>query len=140
MFVLALFSCNTKSSNDFALCWGSVYPYYNPDLKYEGDFYAIKEHFTTNFQKVNSQPNHGVVRIRFQVNCKGQAGNYQIETYNYNFQKDSVHAAITEQLLSLTQQLQAWIPAKNKEGEEVNSHKFFAFHIKNGELIDIMPK
>ena len=47
---------------------------------------------------------------------------------------------ITKQLLNISKTLDDWIPAYDEDGNSVNSHKFFAFKIVNGKLIDILPK
>lgn len=135
---VGLFSCN--NSDEFELCSTSLHPYYYPELKYEGDFYAIKEHFKEYYQPVLASDNSGMVRIRFQVNCKGESGNFSVDTYNSNFEEIEVNKEIVTQLVELTRALKGWIPAKNEDGEPVNSHKFFAIRIENGNLMEIMPK
>jgi len=135
---VGLFSCN--NSDEFELCNTSLHPYYYPELKYEGDFYAIKKHFKEYYQPVLASDNSGIIRIRFQVNCKGESGNYNIETYDFNFKITQINKEITTQLLELTKSLDGWIPARNDDGKRVNSHKFLAFKVENGNLIEIMPK
>lgn len=141
LFIILSFAC-TGNQQNFELCgMGKLHPYYYPVLKYKGDFYAIKQHF---YQNYKVPPTHvrdtGIVKIRFHINCKGQAGNYLVETYNLAYVLTTIDPAITNQLLSLTQKLQDWIPAVDEEGDAVNSHKFLAFKIEKGQLIDILPK
>jgi hypothetical protein len=52
----------------------------------------------------------------------------------------AINTQITAQLLELTKGLKYWIPAKDDDEKIVNSHKFFAFKIVNGQLVDILPK
>ncbi len=137
--ICLLISCNPESAN-FELCKGRLYPYYYPKLNYDGGFYAIKDHFYTNYKEVNSEGNNGIVRIRFHVNCNGETGEYKIETYGLDYNSNEMDSQIVKQLLELTQMLKDWIPAKDETGNAVNSHKFFAFKIKNGQLTDILPK
>jgi hypothetical protein len=143
IYILVLFitilGCDSNSG-DFELCDASLHPYYYPELKYEGEFYAIKEHFYGRYQSVENGSNTGIVRIRFQVNCTGETGRYNMETYDNNYRKIDIESEITNQLMQLTQELDGWIPGKNDEGETVNSHKFFAFKITEGKLVDILPK
>lgn len=134
-----LISCNSNP-DQFDLCGGQLYPYYHPQLNYKGSFYAIKEHFYTNYKSVNSSKNNGIVKIRFHVNCKGEAGNFKLETYSLDYNSIEMNNQITKQLLDLSQMLEDWIPATDENGNTVNSHKFFAFKIINGELTDILPK
>tara|TARA_B100000809_G_scaffold222378_1_gene231305 strand:+ start:5064 stop:5504 length:441 start_codon:yes stop_codon:yes gene_type:complete len=132
-------SCNSESTK-FELCGGGLYPYYHPQLNYEGSFYAIKEHFYTNYKAVDSGSNNGIVKIRFHVNCNGETGNFKTETYGFDYNSNEMDSQITQQLLALTQELENWIPAKDENGEALNSHKFFAFKIRDGQLTDILPK
>mgnify|MGYP000854727886 FL=1 len=132
-------ACNT-SSNEFDLCSGKLHPYYYPELKYKGDFYAVKQHYYDNYKQVKSIQNSGIVRIQFHVNCRGETGNYKVETYSFDYLKTELDLRISKQLVQLTKSLTNWIPAENEDGETVNSHKFFAFKIKKGQLIDVLPK
>ena len=132
-------SCNS-GNNDFKLCLGIKHPYYSPTLEYTGGFYAIKKNFYSNYKNVKSLNDSGIVKIRFQINCSGKSGNYSIETYSLDYKRNIIDAKIKGQLLSLTKDLTKWIPAHNENGENVNSHKFFAFKIIDGSLKDILPK
>lgn len=140
-FLILVFcwACNS-TTNEFDLCSGKLHPYYYPELTYTGDFYAIKKHYYTNYKEVNAPNNNGIVKIRFHINCKGESGNYKVESYSFDYATTEIDSNITEQLIQLTKSLTEWIPAQNEDGDAVNSHKFFAFKIKNGQLIDILPK
>ena len=134
-----LLSCNSNKS-EFKLCSGSKRPYYYPTLKYEGNFYKIKNHFFNNYKTIQFPNSNGIVKIRFNINCKGETGNFFIDTYSLDYKNKTINKEITEQLLNLTKDLKDWVPARNDEGEMINSHKFFAFKIIEGKLIDILPK
>jgi len=134
-----LVNCNS-SKKDFKLCSGNTRPYYYPALEYKEGFYKIKKYLYDNYHKVESFNNSGIVKIRFHVNCKGQPGNYTLETYSLDYKNMIVDSVITNQLLKLTKDLKEWIPALDEDGNFVNSHKFFAFKLVDGELKDILPK
>lgn len=138
VFIL-IFGCNSNEK-DFKLCSGSKYPYYYPFLKYEGGFYEVKRHFYDNYKPIKGEKNTGIVRIQFQVNCNGITGNFKVETYDLDYNNATLNASIIEQLLQLTMSLKKWTPAVTDDGEIVDSHKFFAFKLIDGELKDIMPK
>ena len=139
-FIFLLTACNS-TKNDFELCSNNKYPYYHPTLDYEGDFYEIKSHFYKNYHKNSEQNNTGIVRIQFQVNCLGDTGNFKMETYSLEYKKTTIiNEKVTQDLLQLTKGLKKWIPAINENGENIDSHKFFAFKLIDGELIDILPK
>ena len=137
--VLCFIGCNS-SVNDFELCGGGLQPYYRTGLSYEGSFYAVKEHFKTNYKAVNIGENSGIVKVQFHVNCKGETGNYKVETYGFDYELIEMSNEITNQFLELTKGLNEWIPGKNEEGEFVDSHKFFAFKIVEGQMTEILPK
>jgi len=139
LIICSLIGCYSESPN-FELCGGGLHPYYHPQLNYQGSFFAIKNHFYKGYKEVNSENNDGIVRIRFHVNCKGQTGNFTWDTYSLDYDSIKLDDRITDQLLALTQQLDKWIPAKDEDGSALNSHKFFAFKISDGQLIDILPK
>ncbi len=136
-FLLA--ACNSSNS-DFQLCSSEKYPYYYPTLYYEGDFYEIKKHFYDNYKNIQSDKSTGIVRIQFQVNCSGEAGNYKIATYSLDYEYETINQKIIDQLLRLTKGLKNWIPAIDDDGESIDSHKFLAFKVADGRLIDILPK
>lgn len=133
-------SCS-RSADDFDLCGiGFMQPYYFTSLEYEGGFYAIKEKYHQQYQAIKEGNNSGVVKILFYVNCRGEAGEYKMETYDFNYQKTDLNPNLTSQLMSITKQLNQWIPGKDEGGNTVNSLKFLAFRIVNGEITEIMPK
>lgn len=140
-FIIFFFiiSCNSNSK-DFKLCKGKLHPYYYPELEYSGGFYAIKEHFYSNYNQVKSLKNTGIVKIRFHINCYGESGDYRLEAYSLDYKNIELDIKITQQLVQLTKNLTEWIPAQDEDGNAINSHKFFAFRIIEGELIDILPK
>lgn len=138
-FFLVFSSCG-PSTNGFKLCSHKKYPYYHPALTYKGGFYAIKEFFLENYEIVNEGVNTGIVRVQFEVNCLGETGNYEIANYSLEYKKIELTGNINNQLIRLTRELRDWIPAKNEFGENIDSHKFFAFKLVNGNLVDILPK
>ena len=137
--MVVLYGCSSANS-DFELCDGNLYPYYYPELKYKGEFYAIKRSFYDQYKIIESANNSGIVRIQFHVNCKGVSGNFEVETYDLTYRKNTIDNQIVAQLLQLSKELNGWVPGVNEDGETINSHKFLAFRIVNGELIDILPK
>ncbi|WP_024741906.1 hypothetical protein [Tenacibaculum maritimum] len=136
---ICLFSC--KNSNEkIELYSGKKWPYYYPTLEYKGGFYEIKKHYFNNYRTIVSPNNSGIVKIRFNINCKGISGNFHLETYSLEYKNTVISKKITDQLFFLTKSLNNWIPGRDEDGETVNSHKFLAFRIVNGKLIDILPK
>lgn len=139
VFIVLCFSCNSNIES-FDLCTNTTKPYYYPSLKYKGDFYEIKTHYYTNFIPTTNGYT-GFVKISFQVNCRGETGNYTMDRYTLDYKRNPLGAKVSEQFLHLTKELKDWIPARDEEtGEQIDSHKFFMFKLKNGELVDVLPK
>jgi hypothetical protein len=149
IFILTCLFLNTllfsqEKDTSFKLCNDeSVYPYYYPELKYKGDFWEIKQHYqstypTTKFQVLKN--NSGIVTVQFKVNCKGQTGDFKILQCDSDYHPITLNKEITDYLMTKTKELKDWIPPKDEEGNIVNSHKFFSFRIKEGILLEILPK
>jgi hypothetical protein len=133
-----------QTDSSFSLCGtGRKNPYYYPQLRYRGEFRELKAYFYQYFAEENFKNlsnNSGIVRIQFQVNCNGTSGNFSIKNCDFKYKVCEINESISSKLLNLTKSLNGWIPAKDEKGNYINSHKFFAFKIKDGQLIDILPK
>ena len=131
-------------TDSFKLCDKvGVWPYYNPDLTYKGGFWEVKqvyqaEYPLATFQKLRN--NSGIITIQFLVNCKGETGYFKIQQCDLNYQPTTLNQSIVDYFLSKTKTLKNWEPAKGEKGNVVNSHKFFSFRLKNGQLLEILPK
>ena len=120
-----------------------TFPYYNPELTYKGGFWEIKKHFKSTYpvKKFSiCKMNTGIITIQFKVNCKGEAGEFKLKQCDLNYKPVILSKMITDYFLNQTKLLKNWIPAKDEEGNSVNSHKFFSFKIVSGHLIEILPK
>ena len=128
----------------FSLCDdGKTYPYYYPELEYKGGFWEIKQHFVMDypmeqFQALNN--NTGILTVKFNVNCKGETGDFSLQFCDFNYHAIKINQEIIDYLLNKTKTLDNWIPGQDEEGNVVNSHKFFSFRIKEGVLLEILPK
>jgi len=137
--VIIFFSCSSNSNSEFELCSGDKRPYYYPALEYKGGFYKVKKYFFDNYKSSKKINYSGIVKIRFDVNCKGETGNFIMSNYTLDYKDTVVDGEFTEQLLYLTKSLRDWVPA-HEQGKPINSYKFFAFKLMKGKLIDILPK
>jgi hypothetical protein len=135
-----LFSCNSKSG-ELELCGiGILKPYYLTGLDYKGGMFAIKEKYKNEYIPVKKGVNSGIVKIRFDVNCLGETGNFEFETYNLKYESTTLNDSIVNQTISIAKNLGNWIPGTNDENETINSFKFIAIKINNGEIKEILPK
>ena len=138
--IITFFSCNRKSG-ELALCGlGILKPYYLTGLDYEGGMFAIKEKYKTEYITVKEGQNSGIVKIRFDVNCKGETGNFEFETYNLKYQATIMNDSIVNQTVLIARKLNNWIPGTNAVNENINSFKFIAIKVINGEIKEILPK
>ena len=139
--------CSTflfSQETEFKLCEQvETYPYYFNKVTYKGGFWIIKQHYITKYPKNSFQKlknNSGIVTIQFKVNCKGQAGDFIIKQCDLNYKPIILDEEITTHFIEETQNLKDWIPGKDEDGNNVNSYKFFSFRIKEGVLLEILPK
>jgi len=140
LFTFALLSCNRKSG-ELDLCGiGVLQPYYFTGLTYKGGTYAIKEQFRTKFTPVLNGENSGIIKIRFDVNCLGETGNFEVNQFSLNYQAITLNDSVSSQLLSIAKQLDGWIPGKNEDNEPVNSFKFLAIKLVDGQITEVLPK
>jgi len=144
ILVLSFSLFSQEKEENFTLCDSiGLWPYYNPTLKYQGGFWEIKQQFKTTCPTnkfKNLKNNTGIVTIQFKVNCKGEIGNFKLQQCDLNYQPTLLDKKITTYLLSQTKQLKNWIPAIDEDGNTVNSHKFLSFKLKEGVLLEILPK
>ncbi len=142
-FLLCSFYVKAQEIKDFKPCGnGYYYPYYNNRISYTPDFYIVKKYFKENYKETkykNISNNTGMIHIVFNVNCKGETGNYSIETFDYDYKYCMINEIIKSEFLKLTQELKIW-NVINESAEIQNFHKYFIFKIKNGKLTEILLK
>ena len=138
--VITFFSCNSKSG-ELDLCGlGILKPYYLTGLDYKGGMFAIKEKYKKEYINVKKGHNSGIVKIRFDVNCLGETGNFEFETYTLNYESTTINDSIVNQIVLIARKLNNWIPGTNDDNENINSFKFIAVKVINGEIKEILPK
>jgi hypothetical protein len=148
IFICAFFCANLLFSQEkdvsFVLCGDSLcWPYYNPDITIRGDFWEVKKHYNSAYPKDQFKAlknNTGIITVTFKVNCKGETGDFSIQQCDFSYQPTIMAKQISDYFLEKSKTLTGWVPGKNEEGIIVNHHKFFSFRIKEGELIQILPK
>lgn len=144
LILFPLGSVCAQNVDEFNLCGeGKMYPYYYPELKYEGDFLAITNHFETNYDSgafKDIEEATGILTIQFQVNCNGETGNYKVKMVDLDFKETEMNKKLIQHILELSKELNQWIPAKNDNDETINSHKFLSFRIEAGKITEIYPK
>jgi len=137
LILTTLIACN---NSEFELCGlGITKPYYYTGLSYKGGVYEIETQVSQAFEKVKTNST-GIAKIRFKINCKGNIGDLEYEEYDLNYMKtnlnDSIEILLTQSITNLTD----WIPGKNSDNQNINSHSFLSFRIIEGEITEILPK
>lgn len=142
MLSTVLFSQNDEI--DFELCKETkTYPYYSSKPIYKKGFWELKQSFISAYPKATFKTlknNSGIITIQFKVNCKGETGAFELIQCDLNYNPTVLNEKITSFFLNQTQQLKNWEPGNDEEGNAVNSYKFYSFKIKEGVLIEILPK
>lgn len=130
----------TDDSN-FTLCnekGTKQYHNLNSELQYEGENYELNKIFFNQYKPSDKAKDSGMVRIRFLVNCKGQAGRFRMISSGYDYKEKQFDKAITDQLMSITKGLNGWkILSDNSVPKDY--YQYLIFKITDGQLKEIMP-
>ncbi len=110
---------------------------FSEGFKYEGEKSALEEEVFGAFVPIETSQS-GLIRIRFVVNCNGEAGRFRLTQSDQNYKETVFDSEITDQLMSITKSLKGW--AKLPTGEDPQDYYLYLiFKIENGSLIEIMP-
>jgi len=131
-----------KDETDFELCDGdeSVYQYFHfgEGPVYNGEKPKIFTHFESKYKPILGDEESGFIRIRFIVNCEGQAGRFRVLESDENYQEKEFNTTIVSQLLNLTKEIDQWEVFYRNE-KPVDYYMYLIFKVKNGQLIEILP-
>ncbi len=67
-------------------------------------------------------------------------GNFEFETYNLNYELTTINDSIVNQTVLIARKLNDWTSGTNDDNENINSFKFLAIKVINGEIKEILPK
>lgn len=124
----------------FRVCGGGeIYHYYSfgKCVQFKGEKPAIVDYFKKNF-KGQFKGENGYVTIRFVVNCDGYSGRFRMQQMDFDFQPKTFSKGLTTQLLTLTTNLQGWIPAMY-EDRTYDYYQYLSFKIEDGIITEILP-
>jgi len=126
---------------NFYLCSEKEIVQYHNDgngLEYKGEKFALQAEILSKFKSVLDTSQNGLIRIRFIVNCKGETDRFRVISMDESYNEKQFNNKITDQLLSICKELQAWMP-KKMDGKEVDYYQYLIFKFKDGNLIEILP-
>ncbi len=134
---------DAKTDNpNFKLCFPQyIFQYFNDDNeleKFKGEKLRLDKIFFDQYKNQNIKNQSGLIRIRFVVNCKGEADRFRLLEMDQNYNPFTFDKKISEQLLSITKKIEDWHP-KSIEGHSVDYYQYLIFKIENGNLIEILP-
>ena len=125
---------------DFQICHPQerIVQYYAFGQKtYTGEKVAIEHYFREQFVPEQSDES-GLIRIRFIVNCKGEAGRFRLLAMDTDYMPKEFSSTINTQLLKLTKNLKGWKTMKGRETYR-DYYQYLIFKIEHGNLIEILP-
>lgn len=124
---------------NFKICSGYVFQYY--ELKkneYIGGKPKLIEEVLSQYDDTNVAKESGLLRIRFMVNCEGQANRFRLLGMDFNYQEKIFDKSITNQLLRIVEKLNGWGIGHYKE-VPVPYYLYLIFKIEKGKIIQILP-
>lgn len=132
---------SSKDNPEFKLCNGAnrvaQYFHFEDGLMYNEARPKILKRFQTQYKPVENNQS-GWLRIRFIVNCKGEAGMFRVISSDINYQEMKFDKRITSQLLDITKQLNIWSILSQK-GNPKDYYQYLIFKIENGTIKEILP-
>jgi len=128
------------NNNDFKLCYNEkVFPGYygrkNAGFAKSKD--TLDNYFHTLFDNNGFTNSTGYITIRFIINCKGEAGRYEIKQVGPDFKETKFNTYLTDHLLNLVKNLDTWT-AVEFQGYNYDSFYHITFKLENGELVEIL--
>lgn len=126
---------------NFKLCFEKhIFQYFNNSggVEYVGEKLAIEKEFFSKYKSENLKGETGLIRIRFVVNCKGETDRFRLISMDENYSEKIFPKSITEQLLTISKNLNGWKVKKYKE-TEIDYYQYLIFKIENGQLKEILP-
>lgn len=122
--------CNEKNTKQ--------YHNLNEEMQYEGEKFALKNTFDTQFKPSDKVKDSGMVRIRFIVNCNGQTGRFRMLSSGYDYKEKHIDKSITDQLMTITKGLKGWKILTDKRGTK-DYYQYLIFKISDGQIKEILP-
>lgn len=117
--------------------------YYSFDQKGHSErLWYVRETYRKHYRPVALSGQSGLVRIRFLVNCAGEAGQFEVLELDTNYRKRPFDRRITDQLLTIcrTELNRGWLPGSDDRNEGVYDYvQLLTFRLRDGALTEIFP-
>ncbi len=118
-----------------------LFQYFNTGegFRYKGEKTTLVSKIKKAYKPLQNLPNqNGYIRIRFIVNCEGEAGRFRVLASDFNYQEKEFDKAIISQLLSIVKGLDGW-EIMTKNDKRLDYYLYLVFKIDNSHIIEILP-
>jgi len=133
---------STDNSN-FRICNGEdkVKQYFNlgEGPVYVGEKPALLRAFKTKYKPVLNKNQNGLIRIRFVVNCEGQADRFRVLQADSNYNETEFDNKIVSQLMEITKGIKEWVILYTDDDKPVDYYNYLIFKIIDGHITEILP-
>lgn len=142
-FVGDIKSDSLLDNPQFETCNGDEYAfqYFNTGegLRYKGEKASLVSAIQNSYREVkNAKGQSGYIRLRFIVNCQGEAGRFRVLSSDLDYQDKEFDKAIVKQLLDIVKGLDGWeIMTKNEKS--LDYYLYLIFKLEEGQIIEILP-
>lgn len=128
---------------NFRICNGEdkIKQYFNlaEGPVYVGEKPSLSRAFKTNYKPVLGQKQNGLIRIRFIVNCKGQADRFRVLQADSNYNETEFDNKVVSQLMEITKGIEEWVILYNDDKQPVDYYNYLIFRITDGQITEILP-
>lgn len=123
---------------EFETCTDFIFEYYNSEPN--GGYKYGKNVLRDTIENKFSYNGHdsGYLTFRFVVNCKGEAGRYQIVENDLDLKPKKFDQDLVLHLFSITQELKEWRPVM-WENQSRDYYMYITYKIRDGQIIEILP-
>ena len=127
-----------KDNPKFQLCNPSaVWQGYQLKTKMDETPLLVAREFKTQFQtKDEWKGESGFIRIRFLVNCQGQADRFRLLEFDFDLKEKKFSETLSAHILRIAKSIQ-W-PARRANQQTVDYYHHFSIRIHDGQLVDII--
>ena len=127
---------------NFKVCNGDdqILQYFNlgEGPVYNGEKSTIINTFKSNYKPITDKDQNGLIRIRFVVNCEGNADRFRILQSDYNYREIQFDKKIVTQLTNIAIGIENW-QILYRDEVPVDYYMYLIFKITNGEITEILP-
>lgn len=127
-----------RDNASFKMCnAGWVWQGYQLKTKMDETPLLVAREFKSQFQSKEEWKNEsGLIRIRFLVNCNGQADRFRLLETDFDLNEKKFSESLSAHVLAIAKSIQ-W-PSRRAQQQTVDYYHHFSIRIANGQLVDII--